>query len=426
MRLEGKGECTHGGTGDGVVEFSVAPNMDFDRQGTLLVAVNNFEVDQSGIFFDDFDDGILDPEWIYTGDFWSEADSRLRADPTQTDELARAIARPAFIGCVECTVSTKMRTNIFSQGLVTLLGWYLNDDNLVSLTMNEFANTWTLNQRVAGVDAETVSTNLLAIEVNQDYAVAVEFDGANFTVFIDGALALAMPAAPASVPDGTVGFRVSETEASFGEIMALTVTTGNLPAGVTITAPADGSTAVEGIPIDFAASAVDPEDGDVTAGLLWTSDLDGVIGTGPAPSALLSVGSHAIHAEVLDSGDLPAFDDILLTVVPNMAPVVTITGPPDASVFFAGVAIDFAGTAVDDGDGDVAISLSWSSSLDGVIGSGGAFSAPLSAGVHTITATVTDSGGLADSDSITIAALPNIFVDGFESGDTAAWTNTVP
>jgi hypothetical protein len=206
----------------------------------------------------------------------------------------------------------------------------------------------------------------------------------------------------------------------------LSVTTGNLPAAVTITAPVDGSTVVDGAPIGFAATALDPEDGDVAAGLSWTSDVDGVIGTGPAPTALLSLGDHAIHVEVLDSGDLPAFDDILLTVVPNMEPVVTITGPPDAAVFFAGVAIGFSATAADDGDGDLAASLDWASSLDGVLGSGGGFSAPLSAGIHTITATVTDSGGLTGSDSITVEALPDVFVDGFESGDTSAWTAAVP
>ena len=51
------------------------------------------------------------------------------------------------------------------------------------------------------------------------------------------------------------------------------------------------------------------------------------------------------------------------------------------------------GTATDE-DGDLAASLAWSSSLDGAIGSGASFSTTtLSLGSHTITASVTDSGG---------------------------------
>jgi hypothetical protein len=43
------------------------------------------------------------------------------------------------------------------------------------------------------------------------------------------------------------------------------------------------------------------------------------------------------------------------------------------------------------------------SGIDGTIGSGGSFSrSDLSLGVHTITATATDSGGLTSSDQISI------------------------
>ena len=50
--------------------------------------------------------------------------------------------------------------------------------------------------------------------------------------------------------------------------------------------------------------------------------------------------------------------------------------------------------------------LAWSSSLDGPLGSGASISvSDLSAGVHTITAQVTDSGGLAGSDTILVEVL---------------------
>jgi parallel beta-helix repeat protein len=89
--------------------------------------------------------------------------------------------------------------------------------------------------------------------------------------------------------------------------------------------------------------------------------------------------------------------------LPNTAPTVTITAPANDSAFDEGILISFSGTASDAEDGDVSASLSWVSSLDGPIGSGGSFnSSSLSVGVHTITASVTDSGSLPGSAQITV------------------------
>ena len=59
---------------------------------------------------------------------------------------------------------------------------------------------------------------------------------------------------------------------------------------------------VEGTQIDFVATASDPEEGDLTAGIGWTSDVDGAIGSGGSISvSSLSVGNHSITALVADS-----------------------------------------------------------------------------------------------------------------------------
>jgi hypothetical protein len=88
---------------------------------------------------------------------------------------------------------------------------------------------------------------------------------------------------------------------------------------------------------------------------------------------------------------------------PNDPPVVTITSPADDDdPFDSGATISFAGTATDTEDGDLTASLVWTSDLDGQIGTGGSFSTTLNDGTHTITASVTDSGGLTGSDSISI------------------------
>ena len=91
----------------------------------------------------------------------------------------------------------------------------------------------------------------------------------------------------------------------------------------------------------------------------------------------------------------------------NQVPTVLINTPLDGSSFAVGTSIAFAGMGTDTEDGDLTAKLSWTSSLDGVIGAGGSFSSVLSVGVHTITAAVTDSGGSSGSDYITVTVQAN-------------------
>ena len=86
----------------------------------------------------------------------------------------------------------------------------------------------------------------------------------------------------------------------------------------------------------------------------------------------------------------------------NKAPTVSITGPADLATFASGIPVTFIGTASDREDGDLTAGLIWVSSIDGDIGTGGNISATLNDGTHTITASVTDSGGKTGSASIRI------------------------
>ena len=86
----------------------------------------------------------------------------------------------------------------------------------------------------------------------------------------------------------------------------------------------------------------------------------------------------------------------------NDPPTVSITSPADGSAFDSGASILFEGTASDTEDGNLTASLVWTSDIDGQIGTGSSFSATLTDGDHTITASVTDSGGKTGSASISI------------------------
>jgi subtilisin len=88
----------------------------------------------------------------------------------------------------------------------------------------------------------------------------------------------------------------------------------NEPPTVSITSPVDGSIFDSGATILFEGTASDPEDGDITASLVWTSNIGGSIGAGGSFSMTLSDGTHTIAAEVTDSGGETGSDSISITV----------------------------------------------------------------------------------------------------------------
>ncbi len=86
-------------------------------------------------------------------------------------------------------------------------------------------------------------------------------------------------------------------------------------------------------------------------------------------------------------------------------PQTTIEWPPDGSIINQSTLIGFLGSATDPEDGDLTSTMTWESTLDGGIGTGGEFLRTLSVGSHTITARATDSGGQEDTDSIGLTVI---------------------
>jgi hypothetical protein len=264
--------------------------------------------------------------------------------------------------------------------------------------------------------------------------------------------------------------------ASPGDPVDLVVSIGGTPntaPDVTITAPADGTSIVEGTQLDLSATATDNEDGVLTSAITWSSSEDGALGAGGSVSVSLSVGVHSITATVTDSGGLVGSDQITVTVTPapidvpdvigqtqagaeaqlvaaglsvgnvtgqtstsvpagdvidqsptacdacaspgdpvdlvvssgppaNTAPTLTITTPADNSVAVEGIAVTFTATASDAEQGDLSGTVVWSSSRDGILGTGASVSVPLTRGRHIVTATVTDAGGLVGSAQVVV------------------------
>ena len=225
----------------------------------------------------------------------------------------------------------------------------------------------------------------------------------------DGALGTGSSIAAGALTVGThvIDATVTDADGLRGSTrISVRVRAPNVPPRVTITGPADGTAVPAGTPLTLGATAVDDFDGDVTAGIRWTSSRDGALAPGPVRTATLSEGSHTLVASVTDSDGAVGTAAVHVTIAPS-PPVVTITAPADGSRVFAGASLAFAGTALDVTDGDLTAALRWTSDRDGAIGTGAGFATTkLSIGTHVVTASVADTGGLTARAQRTVVVRP--------------------
>jgi hypothetical protein len=174
-----------------------------------------------------------------------------------------------------------------------------------------------------------------------------------------------------------------------------------------ITAPADGSVSTFGETLDFTANATDPDVPSdwLTASL--SSDKDGDLATITPTSGLVSFStdaliadSHTITLTVEDELGLSCTDSIIVAV--STPPTIAVSAPDAGATFNQGEPVTFEASAADAEDGAAALSVNWTSSLDGPLleaapdsaGTSTFISSDLSQGTHTLTVTVTDGDGL--------------------------------
>lgn len=97
---------------------------------------------------------------------------------------------------------------------------------------------------------------------------------------------------------------------------------------VSITSPPDGSIVTPGVEITFSATATDPDGYEFTnEDLEWTSDLDGLVGTGLNPSFALSTGTHVITFSATDDDGDVVSDSITVVVGTPSAGATVIRSP---------------------------------------------------------------------------------------------------
>jgi hypothetical protein len=115
-----------------------------------------------------------------------------------------------------------------------------------------------------------------------------------------------------------------------------------------------------------------------------------------------SISKCSMSMRSLDPDDLSGIEALYPAAGANTAPTVTISAPAVGTSVTGGTSINFSGSASDKEDGNLSAAVSWRSSVDGQIGTGASFSRTLTAGSHTITASVTDSRGASSSRQTTV------------------------
>jgi PKD repeat protein len=206
----------------------------------------------------------------------------------------------------------------------------------------------------------------------------------------------------------------TDTQGAIGRAeLSVTVEGGQPPVNtepvVAIDAPANGALFDEGQPIVLKGHATDAQDGMLSgAALSWTSSLSGALGTGAEltfSNAML--GRHRIVLTATDSQGLSAVASVELEVVrpgTNRPPVVTIGSPMNGASLVVGTATTLTGSATDAEDGALTgAALKWTSSRDGMLGTGASVTATLTQGVHVLTLTATDSQSATGTASVTVS-----------------------
>lgn len=201
------------------------------------------------------------------------------------------------------------------------------------------------------------------------------------------------------------------------QIVNLAILPNNPPA-LSLLQPQNGLIVNAGTPVLLTAEASDPEEGDMTPLIKWTSSLDGELGIGGAIQMPLSEGQHGITASVTDAAGVTVEQTVTISV--NALPELTLQTPLNGTIYQQGDTVTMNANANDLEDGDLSAQIVWTSNLDGNLGSGSQLNLNLSSGTHLITATITDSTGASVNQSVTVTinSAPQITLQSPANGDT--------
>jgi hypothetical protein len=203
------------------------------------------------------------------------------------------------------------------------------------------------------------------------------------------------------------GVTYASTNAKKGQKPVLVLTTAPGPTPfVTVLQPASGPLGRASDLVTLRATVADDRDVNLAAALVWTSDVQGPLGTGPVLALRLREGRHVLTARATDSQGLTGSAQVTVDVAPPVppgSPLLGIIAPREGRPFATGEAIALVGVADDPEEGLLSARIEWTSNLDGPLGSGGSITRVLSPGAHRITARVVDRSGLEASAVVSVS-----------------------
>lgn len=196
--------------------------------------------------------------------------------------------------------------------------------------------------------------------------------------------------------------------------LSFTVGGPNTSPTCTIDEPLDEASVAEGDPVVFRGTALDSDIASELLQATWSSNrhpdaldtsppgADGTLVFSTDPDQL-SAGVHTITLTVNDEVGASCTSSILLTV--SKKPTIEIVSPTSGTVLTSEDSVFFEAQVNDEEDPEDALEVTWTSDLEGLFNtttpdSDGRTSFSkndLTPGVHSVTATVTDSDGLQDS-----------------------------
>jgi len=205
-----------------------------------------------------------------------------------------------------------------------------------------------------------------------------------------------------------------------------------------ITEPVDGLAYVIGEAITFRGLAEDLNIPSNQLQIEWSSNRDGVFDTTSASSDGsvsfiydgLSANDHTISLNVSDEVDAVCTSQILLSV--GNPPITSIDEPLDGAVYAVGETVTFRGSVSDSEDQANQISVLWSSDIEGQLQIGNPNSqgvsqftrSDLSAGVHSVSLSATDTTGLISDDLISFRVNTLPVVDSLLISPDPAYSNS--
>ena len=180
---------------------------------------NCFEVlFNPALFNDNFGDGNFNG-WTPDNGTWNASSFSLVGTHTGKG----TIVATGFGGCRNCSIEAEIKVGGEQNKTVSLIGWWVDEDNYVQLTMNKQSDKWLLKQFSDGVTvAKEKYIDPAGVLSFQFYKAKIDFDGTTFRVFLRGnPTSVIEMEAGAPVPVGTAAFRLKGTTGTIDNVLVL-------------------------------------------------------------------------------------------------------------------------------------------------------------------------------------------------------------